>query len=53
MKENFDDFLKKKLKEESMGEEIDYSNIDKIIDDMFDIRRKKRKRYASLPVSVG
>ncbi|HJJ12530.1 MAG TPA: DUF4179 domain-containing protein [Clostridiaceae bacterium] len=43
MKENFDDFLKKKLKEESMEEEIDYSNIDKIIDDMFDIRRKKRK----------
>lgn len=43
MKDNFDDFLKRKFKEESVEEKIDYSNIDKIIDDMFDIRRKKKK----------
>ncbi len=43
MKENFDDFLKRKLKEESMEEKIAYSNIDKIIDNMFEKRRKNKK----------
>ena len=43
MRDNFDDFLKRKFKEESSEDEIASSNIDKMINDMFDRKRKKKK----------
>ena len=43
MRDNFDDFLKRKFKEESSEDEIVSSNVDKMINDMFDRNRKKKK----------
>lgn len=43
MNDNFDNFLKRKFKEESVDETRISSNIDKIINNMFESKRKNKK----------
>lgn len=43
MKDNFDDFLRKKFNEESVENDILSENVDKIINGMFNKRRKNKK----------